>query len=98
VLEQPAAPFNAECIDKVRLSAGRRGYSSMDIVSGAAHDAVALSRIVPTGMIFVPCAGGISHNEIESATPEDLAAGCQVLFDSVLASACKPHGPGALRA
>lgn len=94
VLEQPAAPFNAQCIDKVRLSAERRGYSSMDIVSGAAHDAVALSRIVPTGMIFVPCAGGISHNEIESATPEDLAAGCQVLFDSVLASACKAEAAG----
>ena len=87
VLEQPAAPFDPACIEQIRLAAERHGYSSMDIVSGAAHDAVALSRIAPTAMIFVPCAGGISHNEIESATPQDLAAGCQVLFDSVLAYA-----------
>jgi N-carbamoyl-L-amino-acid hydrolase len=94
VLEQPAAPFDSSCIAQVRLAAERHGYASMDIVSGAAHDAVALSRIVPTGMIFVPCAGGISHNEIESATPADLAAGCQVLFDSVLAYAARvtPEG------
>lgn len=89
VLEQPAAPFDRSCVAQIRLAAERHGYSHMEIVSGAAHDAVALSRIVPTGMIFVPCAGGISHNEIESATPEDLAAGCQVLFDSVLAYAAR---------
>ena len=45
------------------------GHSHRDIVSGAAHDAVYLARIAPTAMVFVPCAGGISHNEIESATP-----------------------------
>lgn len=84
VLDQPAAPFSPPCIDLVRSSAKDRGYPCMDIISGAAHDAVAMSRIVPTGMIFVPCAQGISHNERESATPEDLAAGCQVLLDSVL--------------
>lgn len=85
ILEQPAAPFAPACVDEVRRNARRRGYRHMDIVSGAAHDAVAMSRIVPTGMIFVPCADGISHNERESATPGDLAAGCQVLCDSVLA-------------
>jgi N-carbamoyl-L-amino-acid hydrolase len=58
----------------------------MDMVSGAAHDAIAIARIAPTAMIFVPCAGGISHNETESATPDDLAAGCQVLMRSMLAA------------
>lgn len=84
VLEQPSAPFAGVCRHVIQRSAQQRGFSYMDIVSGAAHDAVALSRIVPAGMIFVPCAGGISHNESESAEPDDLSAGCQVLCDSVL--------------
>lgn len=90
VLEQPAAPFDASCIAAIREAAERNGYPCMDIISGAAHDAVAMSRIVPTGMVFVPCAGGISHNEIESAEPADLAAGCQVLAEAVLAHAGIP--------
>ncbi|MGB6009268.1 Zn-dependent hydrolase [Castellaniella sp.] len=94
ILEQPAAPFAAACMQAIRHSARQRQYPCLDIVSGAAHDAVALSRIVPSGMIFVPCAGGISHNEAESAEPDDLAAGCQVLCDSVLAFC---HGDAAGR-
>jgi N-carbamoyl-L-amino-acid hydrolase len=50
---------------------------------------VAMSRIVPAGMIFVPCAAGISHNELESAEPGDLEAGCQVLCDCVLAASAQ---------
>jgi len=53
-------------------------------VSGAGHDACLISRVAPTSMIFVPCAGGISHNELESATPEDLASGCNVLLQTML--------------
>ena len=56
----------------------------MDIVSGAGHDAVYMAKVAPTGMIFVPCEDGISHNEIENATPEDIAAGCQVLLHAIL--------------
>jgi N-carbamoyl-L-amino-acid hydrolase len=55
-----------------------------DIVSGAGHDAVYVSRVVPTAMIFVPCLHGISHNEAESATPEDVTAGSNVLLNAVL--------------
>ena len=54
------------------------------ISSGAGHDAVYVARTCPTAMIFVPCADGISHNEIESARPEHLAAGADVLLRSVL--------------
>jgi N-carbamoyl-L-amino-acid hydrolase len=57
------------------------------MVSGAAHDAVYMARIAPTAMVFVPCEGGISHNEIENARPEDVAAGCNVLLQAVLAKA-----------
>ena len=59
----------------------------MDIVSGAGHDAVNMAGQAPTAMIFVPCAGGISHNELESAEPTHLEAGCNVLLQAVLATA-----------
>ena len=72
---------------RVRKGAEGLGYRQMDIVSGAGHDAVYIARVAPTAMIFVPCEGGISHNEIENATPEDLAAGCNVLLQAVLAQA-----------
>jgi len=51
---------------------------------------VYMARVAPSAMIFVPCVGGISHNEIEDAKPEDLTAGCNVLLNAVLdlCSAC----------
>ena len=61
------------------------GYSSMDMFSGAGHDSVYLSSVAPTGMIFIPCEGGLSHNELESATLEDCSAGCNVLLQAILA-------------
>jgi N-carbamoyl-L-amino-acid hydrolase len=87
ILDFPATPFDPDCIAAVRKGAERFGYSHRDIVSGAGHDAVYVARIAPAGMIFVPCEDGISHNEIENATPEDLAAGCQVLLHAVLEKA-----------
>jgi N-carbamoyl-L-amino-acid hydrolase len=51
----------------------------MDMLSHAGHDAMHIARVCPTGMIFVPCLKGISHNPAESATPADLAAGARVL-------------------
>lgn len=60
---------------------------TMDIVSGAGHDACNIARVAPTAMIFVPCADGISHNETESATPEDVTAGCDVLLNAMLSMA-----------
>ena len=53
-------------------------------MSGAGHDAVCISKIAPAAMIFVPCKDGISHNEAEYASMEDLAAGCDVLLRAVL--------------
>jgi N-carbamoyl-L-amino-acid hydrolase len=79
--------FDQGCVAAVRAGAERLGYRHMDIVSGAGHDAVNIAGVAPTAMIFVPCEGGISHNEIENAKPEDLAAGCNVLLQAVLAQA-----------
>ena len=83
----PPSEFAPELVGRVRAAAERLGFSHRDIVSGAAHDAVYLARVAPTAMVFVPCEGGISHNEIENARPEDLAAGCSVMLEAVLATA-----------
>jgi len=80
----PPSEFAPELVQSVREGAQKFGYSQRDIVSGAAHDAVYMARIAPTAMVFVPCEGGISHNEIENARPEDIAAGCNVLLHAVL--------------
>jgi N-carbamoyl-L-amino-acid hydrolase len=83
----PPQAFAPALLEGVRAHAAALGLSSMDVVSGAGHDAVYLARVAPTAMIFVPCAGGISHNEIEDARPEHLEAGCNVLLHAMLQSA-----------
>jgi N-carbamoyl-L-amino-acid hydrolase len=82
-----AQPFDPECVALVRDAARRLGYTSEDIVSGAGHDAVYVARRVPAAMIFTPCKDGLSHNEAEDMKPEEAEAGCQVLFEAVLARA-----------
>jgi N-carbamoyl-L-amino-acid hydrolase len=82
----PPLYFDQGCVDAVRAAAAGLGLSHMDIVSGAGHDAIFLAELGPAGMIFVPCEGGISHNEIENAAPDDLAAGCAVLLRAMLAA------------
>ena len=79
--------FDRACVDSVRTAAQRFGYSHRDIVSGAGHDACYLSKVAPTAMVFVPCIGGISHNEIEDATPEWIEAGANVLLHAMLGRA-----------
>jgi N-carbamoyl-L-amino-acid hydrolase len=84
----PAQPFDPGCVDLVRRAAARLGHPAREIVSGAGHDAVYVARSgVPTAMIFTPCKDGLSHNEAESIEPEEAEAGCQVLFEAVLARA-----------
>jgi N-carbamoyl-L-amino-acid hydrolase len=73
--------FDPKVIGLVRDKARALGLSHMDMPSGAGHDAMHIARLCPAGMIFVPCERGISHNEIENATPEDLAAGTKVLVE-----------------
>ena len=80
----PPSQFDRRLVDSVAEAARSLGYSAREIVSGAAHDAVYMARVVPAAMVFIPCEGGISHNEIESARPEDVEAGCNVLLHAVL--------------
>ena len=83
----PAQPFDPGCVDLVRQAASRLGLPAREIVSGAGHDAVYVARSVPTAMIFTPCKDGLSHNEAESIEPGEAEAGCQVLFEAVVARA-----------
>ena len=87
IWNSPPIVFNADCVAAVRQGAEQAGFEHMPIVSGAGHDACYISRVAPAAMIFVPCADGISHNEIESALPEDLTAGCTVLLHAMLEKA-----------
>jgi N-carbamoyl-L-amino-acid hydrolase len=82
--DSPPVQFDVECVDAVRESATKSNHSLREITSGAGHDAVYVSRIAPTAMIFIPCKDGISHNEIESATPEHVDAGASVLLEAIL--------------
>ena len=83
----PPCPFHPDCVDAVRRATNKLGYSTMDVVSGAGHDAIYTARLAPSGMIFVPCKDGISHNEIEDAKQEHLVAGCNVLLHAMLEKA-----------
>ncbi|WP_144141089.1 Zn-dependent hydrolase [Paraburkholderia sp. BCC1884] len=80
----PPCPFDATCVSAVRTATERLGYSHMDVVSGAGHDAIYVARVAPATMIFVPCKNGISHNEIEDARADHLGAGCNVLLYAML--------------
>jgi N-carbamoyl-L-amino-acid hydrolase len=84
ILDQQPVQFDPECIRCVRDAATSSGLAAREIISGAGHDAGYVSRVAPSAMIFVPCRGGISHNEAEYASLEQCAAGAQVLLQAVL--------------
>ena len=90
VSHYPPCPFHPTCVDDVRNAVATLGYTSMDVVSGAGHDAIYVARMAPAGMIFVPCKDGVSHNEIEDADPAHLEAGANVLLHAMLSAARRP--------
>ncbi len=79
--------FDEGCVNAVRRAAERLGYSHMDIISGAGHDACWINRVAPTAMVMCPCVDGLSHNEAEEISPEWAEAGANVLFHAVLETA-----------
>ncbi|WP_417241302.1 Zn-dependent hydrolase [Celeribacter sp.] len=83
--EPPA--FDETLVGAVRSAAERLGYSHMDIISGAGHDACWINDVAPTAMIMCPCVDGLSHNEAEDISPEWAAAGTNVLLHAVLETA-----------
>lgn len=83
----PVTTFDSACVGRVREGAKRLGLSHRDIHSGAGHDAVYMASVAPAAMIFVPCIGGISHNEAEDIKPEWATAGANVLLHAVVETA-----------
>jgi len=80
----PTVNFDNKIISIIKQACNELKYSSKRMLSGAGHDAVSLSKVVPTGMIFIPCRKGISHSEKEFASRKDMIAGCNVLLKAVL--------------
>jgi len=83
-LNSPPTEFDHRICELIQAAAERQGLPHMRIVSGATHDAKYMAGLCPTGMIFVPCERGISHNEGERASAADLAAGARLLAEVML--------------
>ncbi|MBW0159110.1 Zn-dependent hydrolase [Sedimentimonas flavescens] len=79
--------FAPELVGRVRKAAETLGYSHLDIISGAGHDACWAAKVAPATMVMCPCVGGLSHNEAEEISPEWAAAGTDVLLHAVLETA-----------
>jgi len=79
--------FDEGCVNAIRGAAERLGYSHMNIVSGAGHDACWINRVAPTAMVMCPCVDGLSHNEAEEITKDWARAGADVLFHAVVETA-----------
>jgi beta-ureidopropionase / N-carbamoyl-L-amino-acid hydrolase len=87
VWHMPPTAFDPRLIDSIDDAARALGLSCQRLVSGAGHDSLHTAQYAPTAMIFVPCAGGLSHNEAEEASPADLEAGANVLLHAAVAAA-----------
>jgi N-carbamoyl-L-amino-acid hydrolase len=88
-LQDDPCVFDRAVVQTIERAALDLGISNMRLPSGASHDAMYMARVCPTGMIFVPCEKGVSHNEAENAKPEDLAAGARILTAALLELANK---------
>jgi N-carbamoyl-L-amino-acid hydrolase len=87
IWDSPPTAFAQAPIAAVREAAESLGYAHREIVSGAGHDSVYISRVAPTAMIFIPCKGGLSHNEEETAEPAHVEQGANVLLQAMIARA-----------
>ena len=79
--------FDPTLVTRVRAAAEKLGYSHMNIISGAGHDACWTNRVAPSVMIMCPCVDGLSHNEAEDISKDWAAAGADVLFHAVVETA-----------
>ncbi|MGV3490362.1 MAG: Zn-dependent hydrolase [Devosia sp.] len=79
--------FDPVLVGRVRKAAEDLGYSHMNVISGAGHDACWAAKVAPSTMIMCPCVDGVSHNEAEEISKEWAAAGCDVLLHAVVETA-----------
>jgi N-carbamoyl-L-amino-acid hydrolase len=81
LVNAPSLEVPAAMRDRIRRLAGDLRLPFLDLPSLAGHDARQMHQVAPSGMIFIPCRGGVSHNEVEWAEPAHLAAGARVLAE-----------------
>lgn len=79
--------FDEKCVSSIRNAAERMGYSHMNIISGAGHDACWINGVAPSAMVMCPCVDGLSHNEAEDISKEWAVAGADVLMRAVIETA-----------
>ena len=84
VWSSPPVTFDPGVLNAIAGATQRLGYSHRTMLSGAGHDSVYTARVAPTGMIFIPCENGISHNIAENITPAQAERGANVLLQAVL--------------
>lgn len=84
-IHSPPVAFDGAICKIIADAARKRDYCAMRLLSGATHDARNVAHLAPTGMIFVPSKDGVSHNPAEWTDPDQIAAGCQILADTLLA-------------
>jgi N-carbamoyl-L-amino-acid hydrolase len=76
-------PLAPAIVGSIEAACDRLGVACRRMPSGAGHDAMNMARLTPTGMIFIPCRQGISHNPDEYASPEDIATGVDILTETL---------------
>lgn len=84
IYKKPGVTMHPKAVAAIEKAIAMTGYSSMALPSGAGHDAQSMGPYVPTGMIFIPCRDGLSHNPAEWIEEEQAAKGCQVLLNAFL--------------
>lgn len=84
IYQKISIALDEKVVNQVENAARAEGFSNLRMSSGAGHDAASFAPHVPTGMIFVPCRKGISHNPAEWSEPAQVSAGCQVLLRTLL--------------
>jgi N-carbamoyl-L-amino-acid hydrolase len=80
-------PFDPTCVAAVRSGVKKLGYDAREMITGAGHDACFIAKAAPTSMVFIPCIGGVSHNEEEDIKPEWAHAGANVMLHAIVEKA-----------
>ncbi len=83
VSDEKPAVMNENIVKLVSDTAAKLGFTHIEMPSGAGHDSMHWADYAPTGMIFIPCRNGISHNPAEYASPEDNRRGARVFSEVI---------------
>ncbi len=77
--DRPPRPCDPDLVETLAASAAEAGLPAMRMTSGAVHDAMQFATVCPVAMLFVRSRGGVSHSPEEYTSPEDAAAGVEIL-------------------